>query len=309
MRSTLLREQLELYSVTGKFTGAVCRPFLKWPGGKRQLLPELHKRMPKVYGRYFEPFVGGGALFFSVRPTNGYISDVNPELVNAYRVVQKHVEPLILSLRKHRNDEKYFYEIRELDRRPGFVKSGNVERASRMIFLNKTCFNGLHRMNSDGHFNVPFGRYKKPNIVDDENLRACSMLLRSTKIVLGTFEDIESEVAAGDFVYFDPPYLPISSTSSFTKYYKDDFAMAAQIALRDLCVRLDKKGVKFMLSNSFARGVQELYKGFPCDIVKANRAINCNGSGRGKINELIITNYDWHDAKASVSDNRVRKSA
>lgn len=286
-----VKEQLELYQIPKNFERVSCKPFVKWPGGKRQLLRELLRNMPKKYGRFFEPFVGGGALFFAVKPEYGYISDINPELMNVYEVVQNNVEELIESLREHRNTEKYFYELRNADRTQGYEGWGKIEKASRLIYLNKTCFNGLYRMNSDGHFNVPFGFYKNPNILDEDNLIACSVLLKKTEIALASFEAVEKKARRGDFVYFDPPYVPLNKTSSFTKYYKDDFDWDAQFALRELCDRLHNKGVLLMLSNSYTETVKDLYKNYRVKIVRANRAINCKGDGRGKINELIITNY------------------
>ena len=286
-----VKEQLELYQIPKNFERVSCKPFVKWPGGKRQLLRELLRNMPKKYGRFFEPFVGGGALFFAVKPEYGYISDINPELMNVYEVVQYNVEELIESLREHRNTEKYFYELRNADRTQGYEGWGKIEKASRLIYLNKTCFNGLYRMNSDGHFNVPFGFYKNPNILDEDNLIACSVLLKKTEIALASFEAVEKKARRGDFVYFDPPYVPLNKTSSFTKYYKDDFDLDAQFALRELCDRLHNKGVLLMLSNSYTETVKDLYKNYRVKIVRANRAINCKGDGRGKINELIITNY------------------
>ncbi len=286
-----VREQLELYQIKKNFEKVSCRPFLKWPGGKRQLLRELLRHIPKKYGRFFEPFVGGGALFFSVKPEYGYISDINPELINVYEVVQNDVEELIESLKKHKNIEEYFYKLRSADRTEEYRYWSKVEKASRLIYLNKTCFNGLYRMNSDGHFNVPFGFYKNPNVVDEQNLIACSILLKKTDIALASFEAVEKKARKGDFAYFDPPYVPLNKTSSFTKYYKDDFDLDAQFALRELCDRLTAKGVLFMLSNSYTETVRELYKNYHVKVVKANRAINCKADGRGKINELIITNY------------------
>ena len=183
-------EQSELHQVRKTWDKATCAPFLKWPGGKRQLLNELACRMPQNFNRYFEPFVGGGALFFRVKPEYGYISDINPELINVYEVVQNHVEELIVNLRRHRNSEEYFYELRSADRTEKYMNWTNVERASRTFFLNKTCFNGLYRMNSSGHFNVPFGFYKKPRVFDEKNLFACSALLRTAEIALAPFEEV-----------------------------------------------------------------------------------------------------------------------
>lgn len=286
-----IKEQLALYNVEKNFEKIACSPFLKWPGGKRQLLHELLKRFPKEYNRFFEPFVGGGALFFKIKPEYGYISDINPDLINLYEVVQNNVEELIDNLKKHQNNEKYFYKLRSVDRTQDYKRWSNIEKASRLLYLNKTCFNGLYRMNSDGHFNVPFGFYKNPNIVDEDNLIACSTLLKKTEIALSSFEEVGKKARKNDFVYFDPPYVPLNKTSSFTKYYKDDFDLDAQFSLRELCDKLDERGVHFMLSNSYTETVKDLYKNYNVKTVKANRAINCKADGRGKINELIITNY------------------
>jgi len=269
----------------------VCKPFLKWPGGKRQLLCDLLERFPKKYNRFLEPFIGGGALFFKVKPVNGYISDINPDLINMYEVVKYNVHELIEDLKKHKNTEEYFYKIRSADRTEEYKHWSKVEKASRLGYLNKTCFNGLYRMNSNGYFNVPFGFYKKPNIVDEDNLLACSALLQKTEIALASFEAVENIAQEGDLVYFDPPYVPLNKTSSFTKYYKDDFDLDSQFVLRELCDTLTRKGVMFILSNSYTETVKDLYKNYNVKIVKANRAINCKGYGRGKINELIIPNY------------------
>lgn len=286
-----IREQLELYALKKTFETVACKPFLKWPGGKRQLLRELIHRMPQKYNRYFEPFVGGGALFFSIKPEYGCISDINPELINVYEVVQNNVEELIASLKKHKNNESYFYKLRSVDRTESYEYWSNVDKASRIIFLNKTCFNGLYRMNSNGHFNVPFGFYKKPNVVDEQNLIACCTLLKKTEIALASFEAIVKKARKGDFVYFDPPYVPLTKTSSFTKYYKDDFHDDGQSSLRELCDKLSDKGVHFMLSNSCTTMVKDLYKEYNVKVVRANRAINCKADGRGKIDELVIMNY------------------
>lgn len=290
------KEQLALYRLDRSFGKSPCKPFLKWPGGKRQLLKEIISRMPEKYNRFFEPFVGGGALFFKIVPEQAYISDINPELINAYNVVKNNVEDLICSLRKHKNEhcEDYYYKIRNADRDPGYKKWDKVRKASRLIYLNKTCFNGLHRMNSHGQFNVPYGYYENPAILDENNLRMCSAALQQTKIANESFEEIEKIANKGDLVYFDPPYVPLSKTSSFTKYYKDDFNEDKQEALKELCFRLTKKGVYIILSNSYTDSVKKLYKQdgiFFYHTVKANRAINCKANGRGKINELIVVNF------------------
>ena len=267
------------------------KPFVKWAGGKTQLLPYLLERMPRKYNKYFEPFIGGGALFFQVTPRQGYISDVNPELINAYQVIKLDVESLIEDLKKHIYDKDYYYKLRNVDRTPEFKNWSPVQKASRLIALNKSCFNGLYRVNSKGHFNVPFGSYKNPKLVDALNLRECSKALKETKIVLGSFDLIEQDVQKGDFVYFDPPYAPLNTTSSFTSYSKEGFDNKMQEKLRDFCVSLDRKGIKFMLSNSSVSLILDLYQNFHISFVDATRAINSRGDKRGKIKEVIITNY------------------
>lgn len=268
-----------------------CRPFLKWVGGKSQLLPDLMRRIPSDAKRYFEPFIGGGALLFACRPKKAYISDINPELINAYQVVKNDVEALIKNLSKHTYEKTYYYEIRNADRFPSFKRWSQVRRASRLIFLNKTCFNGLYRVNSKGHFNTPFGRYSDPAILDAENLRACSRVLQSVSIQLAGFDFFEDSADKGDFVYFDPPYAPLSATSYFTSYSSAGFDAKMQCALFELCCRLDKRGVRFMLSNSSAPFVKALYKRFKIERVPAIRAINSKAEKRGAVQEVIVTNY------------------
>ncbi|MEM7590865.1 MAG: DNA adenine methylase [Cyanobacteria bacterium P01_A01_bin.83] len=267
------------------------KPFVKWAGGKTQLLPYLLERMPRKYNKYFEPFIGGGALFFQVTPRQGYISDVNPELINAYQVIKSDVESLIEDLKKHIYDKDYYYKLRNVDRTPEFKNWSPVQKASRLVALNKSCFNGLYRVNSKGHFNVPFGRYKNPKLVDALNLRECSKVLKETKIVFGSFDLIEQDVQKGDFVYFDPPYAPLNPTSNFTSYTKERFGNNMQENLRDFCVSLDRKGIKFMVSNSSAPLILDLYQNFHISFVDATRAINSKGDKRGKIKEVIVTNY------------------
>ncbi len=266
-------------------------PIVKWVGGKRQLMFELLKNMPKSYNRYFEPFIGGGALFFELQPQNAYISDVNEELINLYSIVKNNVEDLILDLSKHEVSKDYFLDLRNVDRTPDYENWSDVQKASRFIFLNRTCFNGLYRVNSQGQFNVPFGNYKNPRIIDEQNLYNCSKLLQNTEIKNADFMAILDEVRKGDFVYFDPPYVPLNETSSFTSYTKDGFDIDMQFKLRDLCDELDSRGVMFMLSNSDTKIVNELYENYNIKKVFASRAINANGNGRGKITEVIVRNY------------------
>ena len=266
-------------------------PIVKWVGGKRQLMFELLKNMPENYNRYFEPFIGGGALFFELQPKNAYISDMNEELINLYKVVRDNVVELITDLQKHDISKEYFMEIRNIDRTEEYENWSDVQKASRFIYLNRTCFNGMYRVNSKGEFNVPFGHYKNPRILDENNLINCSNLLKKTEIKHADFSEILKEVNKGDFVYFDPPYVPLSETSSFTSYTKDGFDIDMQFKLRDVCDELDSKGVKFLLSNSDTRLVNELYENYIIKKVFASRQINANAEGRGKITEVLVRNY------------------
>lgn len=266
-------------------------PIIKWVGGKRQLMFELLKNMPKSYNRYFEPFIGGGALFFELQPQNGYISDMNEELINLYSVVRDDVYELIDDLNKHEVSKEYFLKIRNLDRTEKYNSLSDVKKASRFIYLNRTCFNGMYRVNSQGQFNVPFGNYKNPRIVDAENLMNCSKLLKNTEICCADFSEILNKVQKGDFVYFDPPYVPLNETSSFTSYTKDGFDLDMQFKLREVCDALDSMGVMFMLSNSDTKLVNELYSSYEIKKVFASRAINANPNGRGKITEVLVRNY------------------
>ncbi len=266
-------------------------PIVKWVGGKRQLMFELLKNMPQIYNRYFEPFIGGGALFFELQPEQAYISDMNEELINLYQVVRDNVDELITDLKKHDISKEYFMEIRNIDRTEDYENWSSIQKASRFIYLNRTCFNGMYRVNSKGEFNVPFGHYKNPRIVDENNLTNCSNLLQRTEIRHADFSEILTKVQEGDFVYFDPPYVPLSETSSFTSYTKDGFDIDMQFKLRDVCDELDSIGVKFLLSNSDTKLVNELYENYNIKKVFASRQINANADGRGKITEVLVRNY------------------
>ncbi len=268
-----------------------CRPFVKWVGGKSQLLSELIARIPNTFGNYYEPFIGGGALFFALQPKRAFLSDLNEELINAYTVVRDQPQALIRNLRSHKYESEYFYRVRNADRSTTYARWSSVRRSSRFIFLNKTCFNGLYRVNSKGHYNTPFGRYVRPRIVDQPNLLACSRALQRVSLAVAPFSDIEKKIKRNDFVYFDPPYVPLSSTSSFTQYYREGFDLAMQRELFELCRRLDRRGVRFMLSNSSAPFVLDLYRRFNVELIGASRSINSKGSARGKINEVVVTNY------------------
>lgn len=289
--NTATKEEFEVQDLDDDI---IPRPFLKWAGGKRQLLPELLRRVPapSKISTYFEPFLGGGALFFRLQPPRAYLADLNSELINAYKAVKNNLAGLMRGLNKHRCNEEYFYELRNADRTRTFEKWSNVRRASRLIFLNKTCFNGLYRVNSKGQFNAPFGRYVTPTIYEPENLKACSAALQKAELRVASFLEIEKVIKKKDFVYFDPPYAPINGTSYFTDYSKEGFDTNMQVELRDLCARLDKRGVRFMVSNSDVGLINDLYSKFNIEKVFASRAINSNGAKRGKITELIIRNYD-----------------
>ncbi len=275
-----------------KQSNQITYPIVKWVGGKRQLMFELLKNMPENYNRYFEPFIGGGALFFELQPENAYISDMNEELINLYSIVRDNVYKLMHDLSKHKITKEYFLEIRNLDRTDKYTKLSDIEKASRFIYLNRTCFNGMYRVNSQGQFNVPFGHYKNPRIIDENNLLNCSELLKKTEIKCADFSEIINKVQKGDFVYFDPPYVPLNETSSFTSYTKDGFDIDMQFKLREVCDELDSMGVKFMLSNSDTKLVNELYVNYNIKKVFASRQINANANGRGKITEVLVKNYD-----------------
>lgn len=235
--------------------------------------------------------VGGGALFFHLCPRDAYLSDVSEELMNCFSVVKQDVSALIRHLGTHVYSPEHYYAVRNADRQKRYASWSKVRKAARVIYLNKTCFNGLYRVNSKGHFNTPFGAYVNPRLVDEKNLRACSAVLKRARLVTGSFELIESETRAGDFVYFDPPYVPLNRTSDFTAYTPGGFGLEMQVVLRDLCARLDRRKVKFMVSNSSAPLVRELYQAFHIAPVQSARSINSKGAKRGKIEEVIITNY------------------
>jgi DNA adenine methylase len=271
-------------------------PFLKWVGGKRQLMPTIVEHLPeniKDY-KYIEPFIGGGAVLFNLQPKNAIINDFNEELINVYQVIKNNLDELIIDLKKHKNEADYFYSIRSLDRNGEFKKLTAVKRASRIIFLNKTCFNGLYRVNNAGEFNSPFGRYKNPNIVNEPTLKAVNKFLNNNNIEInsGDYSEILKQADKKCFVYLDPPYHPISESSNFTGYVQGGWNIYDQIDLKTACDELHKRGVKFLLSNSSADFIKDLYKDYKITIVKANRAINSNGADRGEVDEVLIRNYE-----------------
>lgn len=264
------------------------KPFLKWAGGKSQLLPILRKVIPRTFRKYFEPFLGGGALFFDLGASSAFLSDTNEELVNAYQVVKSSPSELVETLSKYQVTKNNYYKIRSLEP----TNLGDIERAARFIYLNKTCFNGLHRVNKQGQFNTPFGHNKNVNLVNDTNLFNASRLLKSAEIRCIDYQKLLlAEATTGDFIYLDPPYLPIGKYSDFKRYTKIFFYEEDHRKLSVLFKALDERGCKVLLSNSYHPTIETLYKGFNIQMVQAARFINCKGRQRGNVNELIISNF------------------
>lgn len=290
MRSIMQKEEAYKKNI-------LVSPVVKWVGGKRQLLPEIKKYIPSKISTYVEPFLGGGAVLFEIQPKKAIVNDFNSELINVYQVIKDKPEELILSLENHKqlNNEEYYYKIRGLDRTEGFDDLTNVEKASRILYLNKTCYNGLFRVNRAGQFNTPYGKYKNPNIVNEVTIRAMSKYLNKNNIKLmnGDYKEALKNLRKGAFVYFDPPYLPISSSSSFTGYTENGFDIEKQLELRDECKKLAKRGINFLLSNSYSSEILDLYSDkslFKIEVVKATRNVNSVSEKRGEINEVLITN-------------------
>ncbi|PIE80585.1 MAG: hypothetical protein CSA11_07510 [Chloroflexi bacterium] len=266
------------------------RPFLKWAGGKQRLLRQYQAYFPPFHriNRYYEPFIGGGAVFFHFQPQTAVLADRNTTLMEVYEAVQQDVEAVIEALRPHRNESDYFYEVRAWD----VSQLTLAERAARILFLNKTCYNGLFRENAKGKFNVPFGRYKNPQICNAERLHLASAALQNVTLMAADFEHVLETAVADDFVYLDPPYAPLSATSRFTQYDKHGFALTDQIRLAETVDRLTARGCRVMLSNSSAPIIYELYAGkYRLIEMHARRNINSKGSCRGPIKELLILNY------------------
>jgi DNA adenine methylase len=265
-----------------------AKPFVKWVGGKRQLLDEITQRYPAL-GRnatYHEPFVGGGAVFFHLQPARAVITDSNVRLIRTYRGIQKNVEKVIRLLRSYKHDKAFYLELRARDID---ATADDAEVAAWFIYLNRTGYNGLYRVNSKNGFNVPFGDYKNPTICDAENLRACAQALAFARIEVSGFERVLERAKSGDFVYFDPPYIPLTATSRFTDYTSEGFGDAQQVRLRDVALELKRRKVSVLLSNSSAPRVYDLYeRGFQCREVDARRSVNCKPNGRGRIPELLI---------------------
>jgi DNA adenine methylase len=271
------------------------KPFLKWVGGKRQLIPVISRHLPRNIQTYYEPFVGAGALLLNIpHPRQLVINDLNAELINCYQVIQKSPQALLQALSRHENTPEYFYALRALDRQPeAFAKLTAVEQAARTIYLNKTCFNGLYRVNRKGQFNSPFGRYRNPNIADEKGILAVHHFLthKPVRILNQDFEKAVQGARAGDFVYFDPPYDPLSSTASFTGYQQDGFGRLEQKRLARLVHDLTRRGCRVMLSNSSTDFICSLYKDFEVMKVPATRRINAVATKRGVVDEVLIMNY------------------
>lgn len=273
------------------------KPFVKWVGGKRQLLKQFRQRklyppeeFDPVKNRYFEPFVGGGAVFFDLLPQSAYLSDLNNELIITYNIIKNNVDNLITSLKKHINEKEYFLNIRIQD--PNILSDLDV--ASRFIYLNRTCFNGMYRVNKSGGFNVPFGKYENPLICDEINLKKASIALKNVEIVKQDYKEVLRKALKGDFVYFDPPYYPINKTSLFTSYTSESFLEKEQIELKNTFLELNNRGCYVMLSNSDTPFINDIYSkldGVTINKVQAGRAINSDATKRGKITEVLITNY------------------
>lgn len=288
------------------------RPFLKWVGGKTQLLPSLLPLIPKEFNTYHEPFLGGGAMFFALQPGQAILSDANANLIDNYLAVKTEIDTLVDELQiiekkylEHvRNEnynpknewylaEKYFYDARfEFNNPPTCTIIDAVWIAKHMIFLNKTCFNGLYRENKSGQFNSPFGKYKNPKICDEENLRACSKALQAAELKIASFAESLSLVQEGDFVYADPPYQPVSKTAKFTSYTSGGFDWKKQEELKEWMDEITNRKARMMISNSDTPEIRQLYSAYNITTVEARRNVNSKGEKRGKVNEVVIRNYD-----------------
>lgn len=270
-------------------------PVLKWVGGKRQLLDTLTPLLPKRITAYCEPFIGGGAMLFNLQPNVAYVNDINSDLILVYTVIKNDVEALIAALAEYKNEAEFFYSVRDWDRdKEKYASLTDVERAARIIYLNKTCFNGLYRVNNAGEFNSPFGSYKNPNIVNAPVLRAVSSYFNNAAVNFTStdYAEVLRTIPKGTFVYLDPPYDPVSVTSNFTGYSKGGFTQADQIRLRECCDELTKRGIKFMLSNSSTEFIHAQYAAYNITVVRAKRAINSVASRRGDVDEVVVRNYE-----------------
>ena len=270
-------------------------PVLKWVGGKRQLIETFSPLLPKRITSYCEPFVGGGALLFHLQHNTAYVNDINKDLIGVYAVIKQNVDGLIEELKKHKNEADYFYSVRNWDRdKEKYQSLSDVEKAARILYLNKTCYNGLYRVNNAGEFNSPYGYYRNPNIVNAPVLRAVSAYFNAADIHFSSidYSEVLSSIKKGTFVYIDPPYDPVSETASFTGYAKGGFSKNEQIRLRQCCDELNRRGIKFMLSNSATPFIMEQYAGYNITVVQAKRAVNSVGSKRGGVDEVVVRNYE-----------------
>ena len=275
------------------------KPFVKWAGGKRGLLKQILPFIPKEFNSYYEPFVGGGALFFELfskgllQNKKVVISDINSELINSYNIIKNKPLELIYILKEYKKNhtKEFYYKIRELDRKDNYINLPDIEKASRFIYLNKTCFNGLYRVNKKGFFNTPIGSYKNPNIADEETILNASEALQNVIIKEQSFEKVLETAQKEDFVYFDPPYYPLNETSNFTSYDSNTFLEKEQIKLYEIFDELAKKGVFVLESNSDTTFIKELYKNYEINTIQANRFINSKANKRGKIGEVLIRSF------------------
>lgn len=272
------------------------KPILKWVGGKRQLMNEIVSRLPENYNNYYEPFLGGASVLLALNPEVSFVNDINPELINVYNTVKNNHEELINLLKEHKNESDYFYEVRSIDRDiKKYRKLSSIEKASRIIYLNKTCYNGLYRVNSRGELNAPFGKYKNPLICDEENIREVSEFFNKSNIEFFNedFEVFLNRCETGDFVYLDPPYDPVSDSSSFAGYNAGGFSRHDQQRLKEICDELNNRGVYFLLSNSSTDFILNLYNepDYTIDLVDAKRNINSKAENRGAVKEVLVRNY------------------
>jgi len=270
----------------------MANPILKWAGGKRQLIPDIIGMFPQNYRKltYHEPFVGSGAVFFKIAPKHGSINDINHHLINFFKIVRDKPEELIEKALEYEYDKELYYKLRT---RFNEEELNDLERASLFLYFNKTGFNGLWRVNSKGKFNVPFGRYKNPTIVPEDKIREASKVLKHVEIFNTDFTYIIETAEEGDLCYFDPPYEPVSETAYFTSYSAEGFDIDEQLRLRDTCLKLDDKGVFFVLSNSHVKQIVDMYNesdSFRIEVVQARRSINSKADKRGPVNEILVTN-------------------
>ena len=278
-----------------KSNNKLVAPVLKWVGGKRQLLGTLTPLLPQRITTYCEPFVGGGALLFNLQPNTAYVNDINGDLIRVYNVIKSDVESLIAALQEYKNEADFFYAVRDWDRdKEKYSSLSDVQKAARILYLNKTCYNGLFRVNNAGEFNSPFGNYRNPNIVNAPTLRAVNSYLNTATVHLSStdYAEVLKTLPKGIFVYLDPPYDPVSDTSSFTGYSKGGFTRNDQIRLRECCDDLNARGLKFMLSNSATDFIKEQYSAYHITVVQAKRAVNSDSTKRGEVDEVVVRNYE-----------------